>query len=144
MTSRQRLIPLALAAVVAVVALVVIPGNGENDDPPAMTATTAPARTAPDSRPAPAEPAARVERIRLRDGRPVGGVRTLTYDSSEVVRLRISSNVDDHIHVHGYDQTVRVPARQTRRLRFEADAEGIFEIESHNTHQPVARLKVRP
>lgn len=145
MTRSQRLIPLALAAIVVVVALVVIPGNSDDDGPRATTTTTPPARTATASAPArPAPPAARVERIRLRNGRPLGGVRTLAYDSGEVVRLAISSNVDDDIHVHGYDQTVRIPAGKTRRLRFKADAEGIFEIESHNTHQAVARLEVRP
>ena len=48
------------------------------------------------------------------------------------------------IHVHGYDRELAVPAGRTRTLTFEADLEGIFEVEDHHTGELLAELEVRP
>jgi hypothetical protein len=100
--------------------------------------TTAPAETQP------AEPAPRVDIVRIRDLGPVGGPKTITYDSGDTVRLRFRSDQAAEVHLHGYDRTVDVPANGSRRLTFKANAEGIFEIEEHHSGELLAKLQVEP
>lgn len=88
----------------------------------------------------------RVERIRIRDGKPASGdAETLTYESGDTVRLAfVAESGAAEVHLHGYDKELEVPAGATRTLEFTADAEGIFEIEDHDTEALLARLEVRP
>ncbi len=146
-----RIAVVVLALVVLIGGFVVARGAAGDEDPAATPTTTravggephrdAAPRAAPEA--APARPAPRVERLRLRDGGPAGGVRTLRYEDGDTVRLRFSSNVADEIHVHGVDRYVDVPAGGSASTRFTAPGEGIFEIESHTTGELVARLEVR-
>ena len=151
MSRNQRLGLVALAVVVAVAAfLIARPSDDEEEgagtDRPAQTETTG----TPDRETAaePAEPP-RVERIALRGGAPQGGVRTLRYQRGQTVRLVVTSDAADEIHVHGYDLTQNPAPGNPVRFRFEADIEGVFEIESHVAgdagREPlVARLQVEP
>ena len=92
----------------------------------------------------PSEPAPRVETVEIRDGAPVGEPRTIEYDSGDTIRLRFRSNQASEVHIHGYDRYVDVPAGGSARTRFEADAEGIFEMEDHGTGEILAKLQVAP
>ena len=56
----------------------------------------------------------------------------------------ITSDAADEIHVHGYDIYEDVPAGGRARVRFKADAAGIFEIEMHGSGQQIASLRVNP
>lgn len=82
--------------------------------------------------------------IVLRDGRPVGGVRELGFDAGEKVRFEVRSNVADEVHVHGYDIDRPVPAGGTASFAFPADIEGIFEVESHESGEQLAELRIEP
>ena len=92
----------------------------------------------------PAEPAPRVDTVRIQGLGPVGEPKTMTYDSGDTVRLRFRSDQAAEVHLHGYDRTVEVPAGGSARLRFTADAEGIFEIEEHHSGEVLAKLRVEP
>ena len=149
MITAQRIAVLAVAVVILVAAFVLT--RGSCDEEPAATqaapTTTEPASTGAaqtTATTAPAEPAPRVETIRIRGGEPVGEPRTLTYAAGDTVRLRFVSDTEGEVHVHGYDKEVEVPAGGTASLRFEADAEGVFEIESHATDTLLAKLEIRP
>ena len=67
----------------------------------------------------------------------------------ETVRIVVTSDADDEIHLHGYDIT-RTPAPgKPGRFSFKADIEGVFEIESHVAEDAgreplIATLTVRP
>jgi hypothetical protein len=84
--------------------------------------------------------------VRIRDGKPASGdAETLTYTSGDTVRLRFESvSGAVEVHVHGYDEEVAVPDGGSRLLEFEADAQGIFEVEDHGTDTLLAKLEVRP
>jgi hypothetical protein len=160
--SRNQRIALVVAAVaVAVLGFVIAqPGDDENGGDraattPAQTDTgggsgdggaTAPAET-DDEPPPPPEP--EVTRIRMRDGSVVGGAQDIEVTRGDLVRIVVSSNAPDEIHLHGYDIT-RTPAPgEPARFQFRADAEGAFEIESHVAADAgkdplVARLVVEP
>ncbi len=60
------------------------------------------------------------------------------------VTLRIRSNEQLEIHVHGYDVEREVEPGQAAELYFEADLTGRFEIENHETEEELGELQVRP
>ena len=159
MSPRARIAIIVAALVVLAGGFVLASGASDDDEkpqagttqsaPPSTVGETAPsepenpAATAP-AETSPAAPGPRVERIRIRDGRPAGDPQTLEYESGETVHLRFDSNKASEIHIHGYDKYVDVPAGGSARTRFEADAEGIFEIEEHGTGELLAKLQVTP
>lgn len=153
--SNER-IGLVVAAVVALgVAFVLLsPGDDEPATPTAPTAT-APTTTAQagDEPPAttttvapPPPPAAPTfATLRVRDGRPVGGVQTITVAQGERARIRVTStDTSDEIHLHGYDEYADVAPGRPARFSFDADATGIFEIELHGSGTQIGRLVVEP
>jgi hypothetical protein len=145
----QRLGLVAAAVIVAVVAFAVL-GSGETDDradDPAKTPAadrerepTATARSAPPPPP---------QEVVLKRGRPEGGAVPIEVVKGETVRLVVSSDAPDEIHVHGYDLTRKTAPGQPARFEFKADIEGQFEVESHTAEDAgrdplVARLVVEP
>jgi hypothetical protein len=89
-----------------------------------------------------AEPAART--IVVRGGKPAGGVAKLDYRKGERVRFRVSSDVADEVHVHGYDLMKDVAAGGSVSFDFAASIEGVFEVELEGRKQQIAELTVRP
>jgi FtsP/CotA-like multicopper oxidase with cupredoxin domain len=160
--SRNQRIALVVAAVaVAVLAFVIAqPGDDDGGEQAATTpaqteteggsgdgGTPAPTETEGEEPPPPPEP--EVTRIQMRDGTVVGGAKDIEVTRGDTVRIVVSSNAPDEIHLHGYDIT-RTPAPgKPARFQFRADAEGAFEIESHVAEDAgldplVARLVVEP
>lgn len=143
MSRQQRLGLIALAVVVAVAAFV-IARPGDDDDQPADTQTvqaTTPAET--QTQPAePAEPEA--TRIRVEGGQPAGGVEEITVRTGDTVRLTVSSDTPQEIHVHGYDIIESAGPDSPARFRFDADIEGVFEVELEGPHTQIAELRVEP
>lgn len=80
-------------------------------------------------------------------GNPVGGVKTLTYNKGDEVRLEVTlARPEEEIHVHGYEK--EAPAQRSPvRLAFPATIDGVFEIEVHHldgSEAQIATLKVNP
>ena len=61
---------------------------------------------------------------------------------SDVV-LRVTSDVADELHLHGYDQKADLQAGVPGELRFRADIPGIFELELEQVGKKLTRLQVR-
>ncbi|HEX8649080.1 MAG TPA: hypothetical protein VF715_19465 [Thermoleophilaceae bacterium] len=147
MSGVQRTVLVALAAVIAVMAFLVLRPDDE-DEPRTTQTTTQPAETAPQptspERPAPEarprEP--EVKTVRVRDGRPVGGVQTIEAERGETVRFRVSTETPQEVHLHGYDLTETSTATKPAEFRFKADETGIYELEIHGTHTQIAELRV--
>jgi FtsP/CotA-like multicopper oxidase with cupredoxin domain len=162
MSTNQRIALVVVAVAVAVLAFVIAqPGDDEDGDEratttPAQTDTgagsdgggaTAPAETEEEPPPPPPEP--EVTRIQMRGGSVVGGAQDIEVEPGDTVRIVATSDVQDEIHLHGYDITRNAAPGQPARFRFRADAEGAFEIESHVAEDAgrdplVARLVVAP
>ena len=155
MSRSQRLGFAALAALIAVVAVVILVAGGSGDDE--KTATATPEATAtPSATPAPeeAEPAgtpepaggseSKPELIEFRQGKVMGGEKRLTFKKGDTARFAVASDVDDEIHVHGYDISKDVAGGQTARIQFKADIEGIFEVELEGRGVQLAQLRVEP
>ena len=85
-----------------------------------------------------------VPTIVVKNGAPVGGVRTLTYIKGDRIRFQVDSDVSDEVHVHGYDISEDVDAGGSVRFDFPATLEGIFEVELEERGKQVAELRVNP
>ncbi|MFP4073757.1 MAG: hypothetical protein ACLFRT_01965 [Actinomycetota bacterium] len=60
----------------------------------------------------------------------------------ETVDIWIRSDVDDEVHVHGYDLTYPLVAGEPLHLSFIADVPGIFEVEVHTGHTVLFEVEV--
>lgn len=148
------LVGTVLAFVLAFVLL--SPGDDDEQDvattPGVSVPATTPASTAGDATPTttvvtppPPPPAPAFETIRVRDGKPVGGVRTISVKQGDRVRIQVTStDTADEIHLHGYDTYADVAPGKRARFSFDATAEGIFEIELHGTGTQIGKLAVEP
>ena len=60
----------------------------------------------------------------------------------DIVEIRITSDVDEEVHVHGYDIMADVTAGAATEMRFEADVPGIWEVELEHAGTPLFELVV--
>jgi FtsP/CotA-like multicopper oxidase with cupredoxin domain len=160
MSNQQRIALVVAALAVAVVAFFVAsPGNDDDSDRSATTTQTqsdSKADSSDDSaepQPTETEPTAppepQIARIAIRGGAVAGGAKTIDVVKGDTVRIVVTADAPDDIHLHGYDIEREVAPGQPARFRFQADAEGEFEIESHVAEDAgrdplVARLVVSP
>jgi hypothetical protein len=89
----------------------------------------------------PADEAVRV-RIRVENAQPVGGVQDHEVDEGDEVLLIVTADVEDEVHLHGYDLPAAVAPGQPARIRFDANLVGEFEIELEERGVPIGNLVV--
>jgi hypothetical protein len=99
------------------------------------TATTTVTTTAP----AGPEPV----RISFEDGE-VTGPRRPQFTVGDRIVLIVRAEVEDEVHVHGYDLMDDVAPGSPARISFQADSEGRFEVELEDRHLPLTELVVEP
>jgi hypothetical protein len=85
-----------------------------------------------------------VPTIVVRDGKPVGGIRDLTYNKGERIHFVVDSDVSDEVHVHGYDIIKDVRAGGSVSFDFPASIEGVFEAELEGRKEQIIQLTVNP
>ena len=89
-------------------------------------------------------PEPEIQTIRVVDGKPQGGVKTLSFKKDDQVRFKVQSDTADEIHVHGYDLKKDVQAGGSVQFSFKGDIEGRFEVELENAGVQIANLEVTP
>ena len=89
-------------------------------------------------------PRPEIQTIEVRDGEPVGGAAELDYKKGDRVRFRVRSDVTDEVHVHGYDLIEDVEAGGSVSFDFQANIDGLFEVELEQSHSELATLRVSP
>jgi FtsP/CotA-like multicopper oxidase with cupredoxin domain len=147
MSRAQRAALLAAAAVIAALAVVLLQPDDTDDEK-----SEEPARTAQEAAPRERERDAEAEprapepvRIRVEDGEPVGGVEEIEVDKGDRVSLVVTTrDTSEEVHVHGVDLKRDLAPGRPARFRFEADRDGVFEIELEGTHTQIAELRVQP
>jgi plastocyanin len=112
--------------------------NGDKSTPSAAAASAA-ADTAPLS----AEGGTTVE-IEVHHGRLVAGPAVIKLKQGDKVTLRVASDSNDELHVHGYDLQLNLIAGQPAQLSFTADHSGRFEYELHHAHTELGAFEVYP
>lgn len=85
-----------------------------------------------------------IVRVRVVGGAPQGGIVRKTVRKGDRVVLVVTSDVADHVHLHGYDIMRNVAAGGTARIRFRATVPGRFEVELEDRGAQIADLTVRP
>jgi hypothetical protein len=82
-------------------------------------------------------------RISFVDGE-VTGPRRPRFTVGDRIVLIVRADVEDEVHVHGYDLTDDVAPGNPARISFIADSEGRFEVELEDRHLPLTELVVEP
>ena len=82
--------------------------------------------------------------VEVEGGEPVGGVQELEFESGEEARFEVVTDAADELHFHGYDLYIDVGPGKPNELKFDADIEGLFELESHTTGELLAEVSVVP
>jgi hypothetical protein len=147
----QRLLIVAAAALVAG-GLFLALRPGDEDEGTTAAGTTTPTTTTPTStepsvppptRPPPPPRPAQV-RIVVRDGQPVGGIRRVTVGKGRRVVLIVTSDVADHVHLHGYNVMRDVGPGMPARLAFRATIVGTVEVELEDRRLRLATITTQP
>ena len=143
----QRIGLIGAALIVAAIAFILLQPSDSDDDQEPTPSTTPdtlqgePTASVPAPKPKP-KPA--VETIRVVGGEPAGGVKEITVNKDDTVRLEVRSDTAAEVHIHGYDFMKDVEAGGFVGFRFKADIEGVFEIELEETHTQIGQLSVEP
>lgn len=127
-------------AVLAVMALLVSVACGGDDDEPTVTSDTP---TTVAGAPVATSPARTVLAVTVRGGSVVEGGSRQRATLNEAVTIRVTSDVADEVHVHGYEKKFDVAPGQTGEVTFNANIPGVFEVEFERTHKLLFTLEVR-
>jgi heme/copper-type cytochrome/quinol oxidase subunit 2 len=132
---------LLAVAVVALTGLYVLarPQTAAVPEPPAPAPV--PAAAAPST--APPQVTAREFIFDVVQGK-LAGPPHLQVNQNERVILRVTSDVADELHVHGYELSAPLPAGEPVALTFIAAKSGRFEVELHGAHRQLGALEVQP
>lgn len=107
--------------------------------PPETPATTT--ETTPQRSP---RPRAAQIRITVRQARPVAGIRRASVRKGRSVVLTVQSDLEDEVHLHGYDLSKPVGPGRPARIAFRATIPGRFDLELEERGIPIGHLEVRP
>jgi hypothetical protein len=139
------------AAALLAAALALLAACGDDDaevpttttaPPPTSQTTTAPSGTSTTTT-VPPEPAVRTITVAFAGGQVVGGATDVTVAAGERVRLEVTSDVAEEVHVHGFDLAEPVGPGAPAELEFVADLPGIWEVELEGSGVELLRLEVQ-
>jgi hypothetical protein len=140
---RRRCTATAAAASILAFGAAACGGGNEAAEPPPPPPPP-PAVTPQPPTPQPPPPAQTTIRVVFKDGKVVGGLKRFTLEKGDKVVLVVVSDVDDEVHLHGYDKTADVTQDRAARLAFVATIPGRFEVELEDRGIQIADLEVRP
>jgi hypothetical protein len=81
--------------------------------------------------------------VSVQDGDVDPPTQRVEVQQGQQVQLTITSDVDDEVHVHGFDVEGELQAGQPTTLEFVADQTGLFEVETHETELLLLQLEIR-
>jgi hypothetical protein len=156
MENRKLPALIAVAGIVIAVAVWLFVANDDTADQGSETTQQAettsapegdgqdkPEKDKPEKPEKPAEPA--VPEIEIKNGAPVGGVAEIGVTEGDELRVDITTDAPDELHLHTYDVYLDIVPGKTNELVVEnADIGGIFELESHSTAALIAEISVVP
>jgi hypothetical protein len=122
-SNRVRIVAGMIVVAVAIVLLIVL-GGGSSDNKSSSSG--------------------RVEVINIKNGKPAGGIKQLTYSKGDLMRIRVNAQPGDEIHMHGYDVLKTAPPSGRVTFNVRANIEGVFEMELEKTATQIANIKVNP
>jgi hypothetical protein len=78
------------------------------------------------------------------EGGHVSGPERVEVTQGETVRLQVTADVSDEVHVHGYDVHAEVTPDEPAEIELTADVAGIFEVELEEAGTLLTELEVAP
>ena len=130
-------------ASLAAAALLTLAACGGGDDSPTMASDSSTPTTVSAGPTTSSATAATVLGVTVRGGSVVDGASRQRATLGQPVTVRVTSDVADEVHVHGYDKTVPVAAGRTAEVTFVANIPGVFEVEFEKSHKVLFSLEVR-
>ncbi len=115
-----------------------LPGSAEQ--PVEITTTGEPAGP---SGPQPVETQDKIISMRIKEGKVDGVPARVEVDRGTSVRIEVTSDQRDELHVHGYDRTAPLVPGSPAALQLVADVPGVFEVETHDSGLLLFQLVVR-
>lgn len=88
-------------------------------------------------------PPERTISARISNGKVEGVPGRFEVDRGDRVRIEVTSDRSDELHIHGYDKTVPLTPGSQAAVAFVADLPGVFEVESHDSGLLLFQLVVR-
>jgi hypothetical protein len=142
---------LLATAVFALLALVAVPACGGDDDEadqgaPGTTteAETTTEVTTTEVTTTTEEPSGPVKvRITYRGGKLSGDTGTVPIEKGADVQLMVRADVEDEVHLHGYDIAAEVAPGHPARIDFKADDAGKFIAELESLELHIVTLRIR-
>jgi len=111
------------------------------------TAPSSPVSSAPSTPPGStsAAPSADVKviAVRYRNGKVTPSPDRISVSKGQNVRIEVTSDATDEIHVHGYDLTADLAPDRTAVVSFRADQTGLYEVEVEDAGVLLFQLLVR-
>lgn len=124
-------------------------GRDDDDDPtitvpselPTSTATTAAEPTAAASG-IPTDDVAQTIALTVADGKVTGDSGRVQVRLGSRIRISVTADVADEVHVHGYDLRELTAPGTTVQIELTAATPGVFEVELEERKLVLARLQV--
>jgi heme/copper-type cytochrome/quinol oxidase subunit 2 len=125
------------SACLATICLLVVSGCA-GGSPSSLPGTSSPAGSSSSS-------AAKATEIvvSVKDGKVSPKAHRVRAAEGSRVQILVSSDVDDEVHVHGYDIEREVSAGQSTTIVFTANQTGVFEVETHESNLLLLQLQVQ-
>ena len=106
--------------------------------------TATPSAASPSPSPSASSTAAtKVIAISFADGKAKPGEKRVEVPRGARVSLKVTSDVADEMHVHGYDRLADLKANGTTTLTFKATKAGLYEVEAEDAGTVLVQLLVR-
>lgn len=122
-------------------------GDAAEDSPTvlstAVTSPTAAASTASPASPQPTAPQVRTIAIKVIGRQVIPAPRRVDLRSGERLRLELTSDHDDQVHVHGFEIERDLPANTPVSVDLVGGAPGLYEVETHRPALRVLQIAVR-
>jgi hypothetical protein len=146
---RRRLSAALIGAVVLTAGFALASCGSDEDasdttETTATTETTQTTTTTTTTTTQPRPPGPTEIRVRVVNGVAQGGIVRETVDQGDRVALIVTSDVADHVHVHGYDLFRDLVPGKPVRIAFRARLPGRFVVELEDRHAQIAELTVNP
>jgi FtsP/CotA-like multicopper oxidase with cupredoxin domain len=82
--------------------------------------------------------------IQVASGEAVGGTQTLTVKKGDHVRIEVTVDAPQELHLHGYNIELEAKPGTPSVFDFTARYDGIFDLESHLKDAKLVKLVVEP
>src|SRR5215207_9120068 len=81
-------------------------------------------------------------KVTIAEGKVTPNAASVRVDIGQTVQISAISDIQESLHVHGYDKTLTLTPGQPTAVTFVADQSGVFEIETHEGGKLVVKLIV--